>query len=180
MILLDMDGVIADFAGASCKLHGQPPVYDCWNYFEKWGISEDEFWAPINAAGRDFWANLDDCPGADELIAEVSRIDPEFHICTKPSHDPMCMAGKLDWIKRKFGSQFRRYIFTPNKSLLSRPGRMLVDDSDENITEWAGGGGDYALVPQPWNMNADMVDSRLPFVLNTLKGFEREVMALGR
>ena len=45
MIFLDMDGVVADFVGAACKVHGKEVEgVGCWNFFEKWGISEDEFW----------------------------------------------------------------------------------------------------------------------------------------
>jgi 5'(3')-deoxyribonucleotidase len=155
MILLDMDGVCADFVGAACKLHGKPTSeVDCWDFFEKWGIDEDAFWEPINNAGRDFWANLEPYPWLDELVASVSMMDPSFYICTKPSMQASCLAGKLDWIHKHFGRKFRRYIFTPNKTPLASEGRLLIDDSDTNCEAFEQAGGWSILVPQPWNKNA--------------------------
>lgn len=38
-LYVDMDGVLFDFAGASCRVHGQDPAaIDCWDYFAKWGV----------------------------------------------------------------------------------------------------------------------------------------------
>lgn len=62
-IYLDMDGVLCDFVGAACKLHGRDPAtVTHWNFFKDWGMTAEEFWRPIHEAGEDFWANLEPYP----------------------------------------------------------------------------------------------------------------------
>lgn len=164
MILLDMDGVVADFVGAACAAHGRTTDgVDCWNFFEKWGITEDEFWAPINAGGREFWANLEPYPWFDELVSMVSMADPKFYLCTKPSTQADCLAGKMDWIHRHFGKHFRRYFFAPDKQWLAAPGRLLIDDSDENCNGFRNSMGGAHCFAQPWNTCSIFQDRRMDF-----------------
>lgn len=158
-IYLDMDGVLVDFVGRACEVHGKS-VSDVtsWDFFaDAWGMTADEFWSKINAEGRAFWADLDPLPWADELLELVTRYDPEFTICTMPSRDPECLAGKGDWLARKLGASFDRCIYARVKSDFAKPGRILIDDSDANITGsdkvlgWIPAGGHGVLFPQPWN-----------------------------
>jgi len=156
MIFLDLDGCCCDFVGAACREHGRnTDDVDCWNFFEKWGIDEDQFWEPINAAGREFWANLEPFEWFDELHSVVRKYDKDFFVLTKPSRQASCLAGKLDWIHRHFGNGFRNYIFSPNKTPLAQPGRVLIDDSDENCEGFVQAGGHAILFPQPWNCNSN-------------------------
>ena len=173
-LYVDMDGVLFDFAGASCRVHGQDPVtIDCWNYYEKWGLTEDEFWEPINAEGREFWANLEKLPWADELLGLVRELDPNFHILTKPSTKPDCMAGKLDALQRAFGEDFRRYIFAPNKYPLAAYGRLLIDDSDDNLVKWAAREGSIVVMPQPWNIAAPDCYRRMESVREQFEEYKK-------
>lgn len=139
------------------------------------GLTEDEFWEPINAEGRDFWANLEKLPWADELLDLVRELDPNFHILTKPSTKPDCMAGKLDALQREFGENFRRYIFAPNKWPLSADRRLLIDDSDDNLVKWAAKGGQIVAVPQPWNIAAPDCGRRMDSVREQLGQFREYV-----
>lgn len=178
MLFLDLDGVLADFVGSACDVHGKPvDDVNCWDFFEAWGLDEDGFWAPINAAGRDFWSNLKSYPWFDELVSLVEDVDPQFTICTKPSHQADCMAGKLDWIHAQFGSKFRRYIFTPNKSPLAARGRLLIDDSNDNCRGFSDAGGDVACFPQPWNYNRDRMSERMLYVQGKLDHFATRATA---
>lgn len=175
MIFLDMDGVVADFVGAACKVHGKEVEgVDCWNFFEKWGISEDEFWEPVNAGGRDFWANLEPFPWFDELVSAVKAADKDFFVLTKPSRQASCLAGKLDWIHRHFGSRFRNYIFAPDKSPLAAPGRLLIDDSDDNVKGFREAGGVAYLFPQPWNASRQSASDDFFWLRETLSDYSRE------
>ncbi len=45
----------------------------------------------------------------------------------------------------------RTIISYAPKSLLAGPDTLLIDDKDENITEFRAGGGHGILVPRPWN-----------------------------
>lgn len=170
MIFLDMDGVCADFVGAACKAHGKTTDgVDCWDFFEKWGIDEDQFWEPVNAGGREFWANLEPFEWFDELLSMVKAADRNFYVLTKPSRQASCLAGKLDWIHKHFGRNFRNYIFSPNKTPLAAPGRLLIDDSDENCEGFSAAGGKFILFPQPWNKARDLFMPRMQWVAENLE-----------
>jgi len=148
---IDVDGVLADFAGAAAKLHN----YD----IERWplgtydmvdvlGISDDEFWAPIYCIGADFWENLETLPWAMDLVGAL----PRFTLLTSPSGHPTEAHGKMAWIRRVFGSGFRDYMIGPNKHLCARhPGAVIVDDFPKNCERFVAAGGRAVLFPQRWN-----------------------------
>lgn len=176
MIFLDMDGVCADFVKAACAAHGKDDSeVDCWNFFEKWGITEDEFWEPVNAGGREFWANLEPYPWFDELVSMVKDADKNFYVLTKPSRQASCLAGKLDWIHKHFGDKCRNYIFAPNKSPLAAPKRLLIDDSDDNVKGFRKHGGVAYLFPQPWNASRHSASDDFSWLRETLDDYRREI-----
>lgn len=161
MLLVDMDGVLADFVSAACKLHGRSAEeVKSWDFYEKWGLTEDEFWEPINAAGAAFWANLEPYPWTESLLKQCRQADPQFFLCTKPSMMPACAMGKLQWIQTHLGRNFRNYFLAPVKWPLAQVGRMLIDDSDGNVRDFDGAGGDYCLLPQPWNLHSHLAHKR--------------------
>lgn len=162
MILLDMDGVLCDFVGEACELHGRDPAtVTRWDFYAGWGMTAADFWRPINHQGRDFWARLQPYPWAAELIEAVAKADPDFHVCTTPSASPESLAGKLDWLHAHFGRRFRRYHMTPSKAALAAPGRLLIDDSDHNVGDFIANGGEAMLFPQPWNRFATIARERM-------------------
>lgn len=162
MIFLDMDGVLCDFVGAALRVCGRedlvgtsfPTTFDL---FSELGISEDDGWSKIDAAGRKFWSELDELPWTDELLALVTGSGLPWYLCTSPSLSPESFAGKLDWIRRKFGPKFSNYIFTSKKHLLADTGRLLIDDSEANVTKFREMGGTTLLFPQPWNSNRSLL-----------------------
>ena len=72
--VLDMDGPMADFVGAANAVHGRPGyVTTHWNWFEDWGMTEDEFWAPIHALGNDFYGEwVKPQPWLDQMLTMVA------------------------------------------------------------------------------------------------------------
>lgn len=159
---LDMDGVLDDFVGAACEVHGRPSPYNMatsWGIFEiekLWGIGLEEFWKPIvDTPG--FWRNLRKTPEADEIVSLVENKfgSENVAILTDPSvHDMKSVEEKQQWIE-KFYPQFRdRIIFTGAKEFLAGPERVLVDDKSRNIAKFMGAGGRAAItVPRPWNLD---------------------------
>ena len=99
MIFLDVDEVLADWSGAALRLleiepeplltrwFGEAP--ELWNMFEAPGFPLDRAtaWARIDAAGADFWAQLELQPWAHELLAACRALAPTV-LLTKPSHHP--------------------------------------------------------------------------------------------
>ncbi len=170
--------MLVRFVDAACALHGKPVEdADCWGFYAKWGMNSDEFWAPIAAAGASWWANLEPYPWFNELVDLVSAADPDFLICTTPSvhHSAAASscAGKMDWLHANFGKNFLRYDMTVDKSRLSQPGRLLIDDGDHNCIAWRKRKGDFICFPQVWNSNAEHIHRRMDHVREFLKSYRK-------
>jgi len=157
--LLDMDGVIADFMKACCAAHNRPDPYlqesslGIWETEKVWGITEREFWKPIDALGLGFWDGIVKTPEADRIVELLTETFGETNIAilTAPSFDPGCVPGKMAWIKRHYPQFKKRIIFGHAKEFLSAPYRVLVDDRDKNVENFRAAGGQAILVPRPWN-----------------------------
>jgi 5'(3')-deoxyribonucleotidase len=155
-ILLDMDGVLADFVGGICRAHDRSNPFDDpanrgrYEMTDIWGISATQFWKP---ADEEFWANLEPTPEASEVVrlaVETVGID-NVCILSSPRSDPHCIPGKIRWIKRHFPELDRRYLFGPRKEFCAGLGRTLIDDYDVNVTGFYNAGGRALLFPRPWN-----------------------------
>lgn len=147
-VLLDMDGVIVDFTGASMRAHGiaeYDHLIDDWDHASALGLSADDWWAKME--GREFWANIEPYPWASELMDAIG----EFTICTAPNRDPECAAGKYDCLINNFSIYPRDVMMGTKKFLLANPGNVLIDDREENVDDFRARGGCAILFPQPWN-----------------------------
>jgi len=137
-ILLDMDGVLANFHLAAMRLFNDEEGYNNWpnnqwDIAEVLGVSESEFWNKVNDAGYRFWATLPDYEWSMWLWKQLQSFKCEVLICSSPSHDPGCMKGKMMWLQQNFGGSFNDYIFTGHKHLLSREGTILIDDRQSTV-----------------------------------------------
>ena len=173
-ILLDMDGVCADFVGSACRAHRTTPDAVPWatcgfDMFNGMGLTEQEFWAPLQ--GFDFWANLEPYPWLDALLDLCCTASDDVYFCTMPNRDPECLSGKLAWLQQHVPKALqRRYVFTPHKHLLAAEGRVLVDDADHNCIPFAEAGGVAITFPQLWNQEARNTHARLSHVATHLYG----------
>lgn len=160
---LDMDGVIADFMGSLCRVHGKTNPYEdakalgCWDTEQLWGISEKEFWAPIAGNSLEFWQGIEKTKEADEIVELVSNAfgPANVVILTAPSSDHGSVPGKRDWIERHYPQFKKRMIFATAsaKQFMASSTSVLVDDKDSNVAEFIRAGGHSVLVPRPWNMD---------------------------
>lgn len=160
MIFLDMDGVLCDFVGAAFKLHGKefdPCMFPRGQYALEpvLGVTTKEFWTRIDEAGQSFWEDLEPYPWAIDLVNALDQF-ASVVISTSPSRHSSSYAGKRRWLQ-KHGMHKIPSMFGANKFLMSRPGRVLVDDSERNTEMWDLHGGLAVLFPQPWN-EADRYD----------------------
>lgn len=161
-IFIDMDGVLSDFIGGVSRLLGLEPaqVLERWPRGEPHGYvafglqTEDNFWQVIDgklgSKVEDFWASLEMCERAKDLYDLCSDRGPTF-VLTSPSRNPASSSGKVRWLQRHFGQRFRSFILTQHKYLMAAPGRVLIDDWDQNVEKWEKAGGRSILVPRVWN-----------------------------
>jgi 5'-nucleotidase len=136
LILLDMDGVLADFEHA---------FIDAWRArhpdiapiaFEdrkSFHILEDyppELRARAEAiyTAPGFIRNLPPVPGAIEAFRELLALGMELRICTSPLRQyENCVAEKFQWVEHHLGrAATERIVMTRDKTLVH--GNLLIDD----------------------------------------------------
>lgn len=172
--LLDMDGVLVDFVKGACAAHGRPDyVVRTWDFYEDWGIAEQEFWSVTNNV--DFWASLEKTPEADAFVdAAFKRFGKEnVAILTAPSSSPYSIIGKQVCVDRLFPELRKRVIFAKakTKKFIAGSNRVLLDDKESNCEEFVQAGGTAILVPRTWNHLIHEADRAKDFVLDKLEVF---------
>jgi 5'(3')-deoxyribonucleotidase len=177
--LLDMDGVIVDFIAGVSDLHGRPnPYQDPATHgkvtFEFWGLSREECWGPVDAAGADFWAALPKTPEADRIVnLAIRRFGLEnVGILSNPAFGRGCIQGKMEWLNRYYPDLVDNAVFTAAKHLMAAPGNILIDDQDGNVDSFIKAGGEAVLVPRPWNTLHRRVDMPVWTVIQSLNRIE--------
>jgi 5'(3')-deoxyribonucleotidase len=170
IILLDVDGILADFVGAVLKLVNKPEVQvDRWDFHEQLGMTAKEMWATIDLVGHDFWADMPKLQWAHDIVGVIAYYEmvSKTMLCTSPSLWDGCNDGKVAWIKKNFSVFQRRFIITPCKHLL-RGDFILIDDSDENCEKFWENRQEAILFPQMWNANRHRYDERIEYVSDQL------------
>lgn len=165
-IYIDLDDVLNVFSNYALTFMGcEVPAYNKWpsvnfdvveNYarFKNGAaITPTEFWQAIP---EHLWATVPKSPECDLFVALATNLvgmDNVF-IATSPVMDGGCHAGKWTWINDNLPSYLRRqYFITPRKVKLGAPGRLLIDDNEDNCQGFEELGGTAILVPRPWNKN---------------------------
>lgn len=157
LILIDVDGVLADFAGSFINLanelfhRGAPKLtvdqvtdFD----FAKCGILTESqvhtLFAAI-AADSNFTRCLPVLPGAREALADLREIGRVVAV-TSPLYAGEWVNGRVDWLKG-LGFKETAIVFCKDKSLVR--GDLLIDDGEHNIktamTDEA------FMINAPWN-----------------------------
>ena len=186
MIILDLDGVCADFSNAACVVHGR---YDFeptrWNFFDEWTVRNThgphytgfhamtpaEFWKPIHDLGDEFYEDIvQPYPWLEELIRMVEDTE-DFVVMSSPSNSPAGYAGKKIWCDKHLGKV--KLIVGSEKHLLSKPGHVLIDDYDVNLRNFTSveDPGHAITFPQLWNtkrFHAGNSDARLSYLRTQL------------
>lgn len=162
-ILLDCDGVLSWFGVAAARACGRldmegacPATY---HMEADWGLSAVEFWKKIDAMGIAFWTKMLKTPWCEAVWDLCRRYADQVVIVTSPPRAPHAWAGRVEWIQDRFGGPaFRDFILCPagHKHLLAAPGRLLIDDNEENVDRHIAAGGDALLWPATYNRNREI------------------------
>lgn len=171
LFLLDLDGVSVDFVGTALRLFDLNLADISWppgqyEIADVLGIDRNLFWENINAAGVEFWRGMAPYPWFEDLYRELS-LRGKVCFATSPTYSPNSAAGKMAWLKDRFGSDFKEFIITRRKHHLSKPNAILIDDSDRNVRDFVQKGSERSvLFPQIWNSAYPLADgNRLEYVL---------------
>jgi 5'(3')-deoxyribonucleotidase len=169
-LLLDMDGVLADFVTGACTMfNAENPYHDPANA-GKWDfvpllrsngidlpISESGFLASLDWK---FWAGLPVMHDAYVIYDIcVKAVGPKnLAILTSPPETNYvdCLFGKKEWLRKHFPNHpERNFIPTSAKEFCAHRDSFLVDDADHNIDPFTSEGGHAYLIPRIWNTRHD-------------------------
>ena len=153
-VLLDVDGVLADFVGSvlpiASKLLGRDVSrYEITSYSleESLGMTPEQVRAmccEIDLASS--WCrNLAPCPGAIEGYAELASI-ADVYIVTSPWNSrPTWTYEREAWLRHYFGITPRQVIHTSAKHLVR--GDVLIDDKTSTLEAWSN---EHCGLPIQW------------------------------
>lgn len=129
-----------DIVGACNLLH---PDRNDWTAEEFWSSVPREAWATAPLSPEYPWI-LERCV---DLVGQEN-----VQLSTKPTRDPNCLAGKLEWIQSNLPAwMHNQYEITTRKDFGRHEDTLLIDDSYGNIQAMVKAGGQGLLVPRPWN-----------------------------
>jgi 5'(3')-deoxyribonucleotidase len=139
-ILLDCDGVLADFCSLCFdfieKNIGKKFAHEDvkqWDVFEALGVKylENDFRSYISSGGK-----CSDIAPYVESISAVHDLKKDFEIVvvTSPLHVTSWVVERTDWLKRHFGFKKEDIIFATRKECVT--GDFLIDDHVENCSSW--------------------------------------------
>jgi 5'(3')-deoxyribonucleotidase len=184
VLLLDMDGVLADFHGACCRLFGtdfdavmeacpeRPHEYAIEKYLSKTlkkDISDRDLWERIDKEGQ-FWLEIEPYPWMDELWDAIRVSGMDVIVSTSPGLAPWNASHKITWLRMHLPELHEAgWMIGKHKHLMAKPFHWLLDDCDHNIMEFRKGGGNTITFPQPWNHAHTLVTNRIPHVLDQLR-----------
>lgn len=159
-ILLDVDGVSADFIGKTFHdLAAEGGPRHTAEDLTEWDLHTlvSEEWDPVmeNFWHRHGWvAAMDPYPGAAEGIQRLRDAGHEVYFLTTAMHTaPYWMWERYQWLRRNMGADGRDVLFAAHKHLVG--GDIFVDDKPDNILKWQKcHEGRSVLWAQPWNRAA--------------------------
>lgn len=153
-VLLDVDGVLADFISA---IREQLCLPENWAP-RQWALEAD---ALIRALppGRlsdvlsrpGLAAGLRPYPDAREAVEMLRSAQHDVWFCTSPMRSsPTWCYERANWLVKHFGEeQGGKVIFTTAKHLVR--GDVLIDDHPGNVALFRESGRDAYLIGRPWN-----------------------------
>lgn len=139
-IYFDMDGVLADMRGYMDE-HGIK-----YNPIGLYDVAVDiKMWDDIRAIPH-FYDKLNPLAGTIELFKELSK-EYDCQILTAIPKEKWNIAtakdDKISWVKRFLGEDvIVNTVYRPEKmNYVKGPWSILVDDLEQNISEWEAAGG---------------------------------------
>lgn len=142
-VLLDVDGVLADFVSGYLALLAEhtgivraPADVTSFDIAASLGLSPEQA-ARMKRAIDDaphFARHLAVCPGAQEGVARLRKV-AEVYVVTSPWNTNRTWTyDREQWLAEHFGIPHRRVVHTSAKHLVR--GDVLVDDKTSTLREW--------------------------------------------
>jgi 5'(3')-deoxyribonucleotidase len=167
-ILLDCDGVLADFVTPALRIVaevGGGPVLmhdDLTTWDIEDALAEDKrpaFWERVCAEG--FCSSLLPYPGVKEALAELRGIGTVVCVTSPMATSRTWQHERLHWLKDVLGFERDHVISTSGKSHVA--GSYFADDKPEHVEAWRkASGGVGFVIARPYNTGAKSALYRAP------------------
>lgn len=158
LILVDMDGTLADFESSFLRLwresHPDQPYLERDErrtfYVEHDYPQHVQHLIPPIYEAAGFFRDLDPIPGGVAALHDMEARGHEVFICTTPLRAyRYCVTEKLEWVERHLGHDWvRRTVLTYDKTLVH--GDILIDDKPR-IKGAATPTWEHVIYDQPYN-----------------------------
>jgi len=152
-ILLDVDGVLADFVTPAAKWarrNGHRNAYhdNCtkWDVLESWGLQAFQPQFDQFCSRKGFCKSLPVYPGAVEFVEQLRRLGEVIVVTSPLSCSPYWCHERTIWLAEHFGFRSKDVIFAKRKELVC--GDVLIDDGPHNLETFANF---RLLLDRPWN-----------------------------
>lgn len=158
LALVDLDGTLADFAGAmrrdleALRSPGEEPMQE-WDD-DKQPAYMKARWSMIKRQ-PDWWFNLEQLEGGKFLLNTLREVGYKIHILTRaPRKLPQAWEQKVRWCMKHVPDA--EVTMTPNKGMVY--GKILVDDWPDYVRPWMKHRprGIVIMPDQPWNRTDEM------------------------
>ncbi|XP_074775614.1 5'(3')-deoxyribonucleotidase, mitochondrial isoform X1 [Athene noctua] len=144
-VLVDMDGVLADFEGGFLKkFRARYPDKPYIALEDRRGFWVSEQYGRLGPElsekaisiweSKNFFIELDPLPGAVEAVKQMANLaDTDVFICTSPIKKyRYCPYEKYAWVEKHFGPEFlEQIVLTRDKTVVSAD--LLIDDRPDII-----------------------------------------------
>lgn len=136
-IFCDLDGVLSDFEGRFEHFSGLSPEEYRQRAEREFGpkIGVQKFWDLIDGqVGLRFWRGMGWMPEGRQLWDYIKQYDPI--LLTAPSRNDVSVEGKTHWVQDNLGDYDIEFRQAKEKSDLSGPNQILIDDREDTIQAW--------------------------------------------
>ncbi|MND12186.1 5' nucleotidase, deoxy (Pyrimidine), cytosolic type C protein (NT5C) [compost metagenome] len=167
-VIVDIDDVVGKLGSTlndmlNKKFNMQLPYssFTNYDYFEKYGMSGDDFFNYIDDA--DLYSNLPFEDGAIDAINTMSQMGITINMVTSRGFLTNAEQITADWLERG-GAKIDRLIVVPSGMSKSshykcfgNDYQFIVDDLPHNILDAIRSGvvRKFAMINQPWNQTSD-------------------------
>lgn len=156
-ILLDVDGVVADFSGYLLESVYSDLTADdvtCWDIMSLM-TDEQRVMAKHKLKNPIWWFEQPVLAGAKEGVEFLQQDGHQIHWVTSPWHS--CNgweSARRDWLHQYFKAEPKDITFTYRKDLVH--GDVLIDDKYEHVAGWVGRHGPFGLLfDAPYNRDSE-------------------------
>lgn len=141
IILLDVDGVIADFTGKVLSLgdtvFGTSFTFQdvkTWDLFSLFSPEQAQVLTNYICAEK-FCYGIEVLPGAKEAVAKLRELGDVYAVTAPWWDSKHWLYERTEWLKKHFGFSNGSIVHTGAKHLVR--GDVMIDDKPENLYDWS-------------------------------------------